>query len=132
MDRSRKPRSRSRASTSSIAPISMRRSRSQASTRWLALVTAVRGGMTRDASRALEAAFTEEWGRIVAGLIRRTGNWDLAEDCAQQAFAEAARRWPGGGVADDGRAQSSDRPAASRADARHPPTSVRRADRDRG
>jgi RNA polymerase sigma-70 factor (ECF subfamily) len=54
--------------------------------------------MTRDASRALEAAFTEEWGRIVAGLIRRTGNWDLAEDCAQQAFAEAARRWPGEGV----------------------------------
>jgi RNA polymerase sigma-70 factor (ECF subfamily) len=54
--------------------------------------------MTRDASRALEAAFTEEWGRIVAGLIRRTGDWDLAEDCAQQAFAEAARRWPGEGV----------------------------------
>jgi RNA polymerase sigma-70 factor (ECF subfamily) len=54
--------------------------------------------MTRDASRALEAAFTDEWGRIVAGLIRRTGNWDLAEDCAQQAFAEAARRWPGEGV----------------------------------
>ncbi len=54
--------------------------------------------MTRDASRAIEAAFTEEWGRIVAGLIRRTGNWDLAEDCAQQAFAEAARRWPGEGV----------------------------------
>jgi RNA polymerase sigma-70 factor (ECF subfamily) len=34
----------------------------------------------------------------VAGLIRRTRNWDLAEDCAQQAFAEAARRWPGEGV----------------------------------
>ncbi len=54
--------------------------------------------MTDEASLAIEAAFTEEWGRIVAGLIRRTGNWDLAEDCAQQAFAEAARRWPGEGV----------------------------------
>ncbi len=54
--------------------------------------------MSQDASLAIEAAFTEEWGRIVAGLIRRTGNWDLAEDCAQQAFAEAARRWPGEGV----------------------------------
>ena len=43
-------------------------------------------------------AFTEEWGRIVAALIGRTRNWDLAEDCAQQAFAEAARRWPGEGV----------------------------------
>jgi RNA polymerase sigma-70 factor, ECF subfamily len=54
--------------------------------------------MSQDASPAIEEAFTEEWGRIVAGLIRRTGNWDLAEDCAQQAFAEAARRWPGEGV----------------------------------
>src|SRR5262249_40381252 len=43
-------------------------------------------------------AFTAEWGRIVAGLIRRTGDWDLAEDCAQQAFAEASRRWPHEGV----------------------------------
>lgn len=51
-----------------------------------------------DANAAVAAAFREEWGRIVAGLIRRTGDWDLAEDCAQQAFAEAARRWPSEGV----------------------------------
>ena len=56
--------------------------------------------MSQNASLAIEAAFTEEWGRIVAGLIRRTGNWDLAEDSAQQAFSEAARRWPGEGVPD--------------------------------
>ncbi len=54
--------------------------------------------MSRQATLAIEEAFTEEWGRIVAALIRRTGDWDLAEDCAQQAFAEAARRWPGEGV----------------------------------
>jgi RNA polymerase sigma-70 factor (ECF subfamily) len=54
--------------------------------------------MNRQATLAIEEAFTEEWGRIVAGLIRRTRDWDLAEDCAQQAFAEAARRWPGEGV----------------------------------
>jgi RNA polymerase sigma-70 factor (ECF subfamily) len=54
--------------------------------------------MTQDATLAIEEAFTEEWGRIVATLIRRTRNWDLAEDCAQQAFAEAARWWPGDGV----------------------------------
>jgi RNA polymerase sigma-70 factor (ECF subfamily) len=54
--------------------------------------------MSRDAKLAIEEAFTEEWGRIVAGLIRRTRDWDLAEDCAQQAFAEAARRWPRDGV----------------------------------
>jgi RNA polymerase sigma-70 factor (ECF subfamily) len=54
--------------------------------------------MTAEATLAIEEAFAEEWGRIVAGLIRRTGNWDLAEDCAQQAFTEAARRWPREGV----------------------------------
>jgi RNA polymerase sigma-70 factor, ECF subfamily len=54
--------------------------------------------MSRQATPAIEEAFTEEWGRIVAALIRRTRDWDLAEDCAQQAFAEAARRWPGEGV----------------------------------
>ncbi len=48
--------------------------------------------------RALDAAFREEWGRIVAALIRRTGNWDLAEECAQDAFTEALRRWPVDGV----------------------------------
>jgi RNA polymerase sigma-70 factor, ECF subfamily len=53
---------------------------------------------TQDASTAIAEAFTEEWGRIVATLIARTGDWDLAEDCAQQAFAEAVRRWPRDGV----------------------------------
>jgi RNA polymerase sigma-70 factor (ECF subfamily) len=48
--------------------------------------------------RALDAAFREEWGRVVAALIRRTGNWDLAEECAQDAFTEALRRWPVDGV----------------------------------
>jgi RNA polymerase sigma-70 factor, ECF subfamily len=56
--------------------------------------------MSRPATLAIEQAFTEEWGRIVAALIGRTRNWDLAEDCAQQAFAEAARRWPGEGIPD--------------------------------
>src|ERR1700735_3502208 len=54
--------------------------------------------MSRQATLAIEEAFHEEWGRIEAALIRRTRDWDLAEDCAQQAFAEAARRWPGEGV----------------------------------
>ncbi len=52
------------------------------------------------AHEAVQAAFREEWGRIVATLIRRTGNWDLAEECAQEAFAEALRRWPADGVPD--------------------------------
>jgi RNA polymerase sigma-70 factor (ECF subfamily) len=47
---------------------------------------------------ALDAAFRDEWGRVVATLIRRTGNWDLAEESAQQAFAEALKRWPRDGI----------------------------------
>jgi RNA polymerase sigma-70 factor (ECF subfamily) len=43
-------------------------------------------------------AFREEWGRITAALIHQTGDWDLAEECAQDAFTQALRRWPRDGV----------------------------------
>ena len=43
-------------------------------------------------------AFREEWGRVVATLIRFTGDWDLAEECAQDAFARALERWPRDGI----------------------------------
>ena len=47
---------------------------------------------------AVATAFRDEWGRIVATLIRLTGDWDLAEECAQEAFAAAVRQWPVEGV----------------------------------
>src|SRR3989440_3574181 len=47
---------------------------------------------------AVDAAFRDEWGRVVATLIRVTGDWDLAEECAQDAFAAAIERWPRDGV----------------------------------
>ena len=50
------------------------------------------------AEAAVQAAFKDEWGRIVATLIRRTGNWDLAEECAQEAFAQALTSWARDGV----------------------------------
>ncbi|MGH9016287.1 MAG: RNA polymerase sigma factor [Acidimicrobiales bacterium] len=53
---------------------------------------------TSAVQQALDTAFRQEWGRVVATLIRRTGDWDLAEECAQEAFAEAARRWPADGI----------------------------------
>jgi predicted RNA polymerase sigma factor len=34
-------------------------------------------------------AFRSDWGRVVGYLIRVTGNWDLAEECAQDAFERA-------------------------------------------
>ena len=47
---------------------------------------------------AVATAFREEWGRIVATLIRVTGDWDLAEECAQEAFAIALKNWLDTGV----------------------------------
>jgi RNA polymerase sigma-70 factor, ECF subfamily len=47
---------------------------------------------------AVDQAFRTEWGQVVATLIRVTGDWDLAEECAQDAFALALRRWPTDGV----------------------------------
>jgi predicted RNA polymerase sigma factor len=35
---------------------------------------------------------------VVATLIRLTGDWDLAEECAQDAFARALERWPRGAL----------------------------------
>jgi RNA polymerase sigma-70 factor (ECF subfamily) len=53
----------------------------------------------RDNVRAAVAeAFREDWGRIVAALIRTTGDWDLAEECAQGAFERALATWPRDGV----------------------------------
>ncbi len=48
--------------------------------------------------RAVDEAFRSEWGRVVATLIRVTGDWDLAEECAQDAFAQALARWPRDGI----------------------------------
>src|SRR5262249_15030865 len=57
------------------------------------------GGVS--AERAVSEAFRTEWGRVVAHLIRVTGNWDLAEECAQDAFTKALERWPRGGIPDN-------------------------------
>jgi RNA polymerase sigma-70 factor, ECF subfamily len=42
----------------------------------------------------LEQVFRDEWGRVLAGLIGFLGDFDLAEEAAQEAFAIAAERWP--------------------------------------
>ncbi|MET8223385.1 RNA polymerase sigma factor [Streptomyces sp. NPDC005301] len=51
-----------------------------------------------DVEEAVATAFREEWGQVVATLIRVTGDWDLAEECAQDAFAQALDRWRRDGV----------------------------------
>ncbi len=54
--------------------------------------------MTADVEAAVAEAFHAEWGRVVATLVRLTGDFDLAEECAQDAFAVALERWPRDGV----------------------------------
>ncbi|HEX3515211.1 MAG TPA: sigma-70 family RNA polymerase sigma factor [Trebonia sp.] len=55
---------------------------------------------TPGVAAAVDAAFREEWGRIVATLIAATGDWDLAEECAQDAFTRALQTWARDGVPD--------------------------------
>src|SRR4051812_41311424 len=50
-----------------------------------------------DVAAAVNAAW-DSYARIVASLIRVTGDWTLAEDCAQEAMAAALERWPRDGV----------------------------------
>jgi RNA polymerase sigma-70 factor (ECF subfamily) len=47
---------------------------------------------------AVEAAFRTESRRVLATLIRLLGDFDLAEEAMQDAFAVAAERWPAEGV----------------------------------
>jgi RNA polymerase sigma-70 factor (ECF subfamily) len=47
---------------------------------------------------AVTAAAADSYPRIVAALIRVTGDWTLAEDCAQEAVTLALERWPENGV----------------------------------
>jgi len=54
-----------------------------------------------DVARALGTAVADERLRIVAGLIRMTGDWELAEDCLQDALERALARWPRDGVPDN-------------------------------
>jgi RNA polymerase sigma-70 factor, ECF subfamily len=46
----------------------------------------------------IEDVFRDEWGRVLASLVGFLGNFDLAEDAAQEAFAIAAARWPRDGL----------------------------------
>ena len=48
----------------------------------------------------LEDVFRDEWGRVLAALIGFLGDFDLAEEAAQEAFAIAAERWPRDGTPD--------------------------------
>jgi RNA polymerase sigma-70 factor (ECF subfamily) len=50
------------------------------------------------APTAVDAAFRDHWGRVLAALIGFLGDFELAEEAAQEAFAIAAERWPRDGI----------------------------------
>jgi RNA polymerase sigma-70 factor (ECF subfamily) len=50
------------------------------------------------AAQAVEAVYRSDWGRIVAALIGLVGDFDLAEECAQEAFTAAVDQWRVSGV----------------------------------
>jgi RNA polymerase sigma-70 factor (ECF subfamily) len=54
--------------------------------------------MLPEANAAIDSVYRSDWGRIVATLIGLIGDFDLAEEVAQEAFAAAVDQWPGDGV----------------------------------
>jgi RNA polymerase sigma-70 factor (ECF subfamily) len=54
--------------------------------------------VTPVAHAEIERVFREEYGRVVAVLVRVFGNIDIAEEAVQDAFATAVVRWPKRGV----------------------------------
>ena len=54
--------------------------------------------MSSDATAAVEAVYRSDWGRIVATLIGLVGDFDLAEESAQEAFTAAVDQWRTSGV----------------------------------
>jgi len=56
------------------------------------------------ASAAVDAVYRSDWGRIVATLIRLVGDFDVAEEASQEAFAVAVEQWAASGVPESPRA----------------------------
>jgi RNA polymerase sigma-70 factor (ECF subfamily) len=54
--------------------------------------------MLSDTTAAIDSVYRSDWGMIVATLIRFFGDFDVAEEAAQEAFAAAVEQWPGAGV----------------------------------
>jgi RNA polymerase sigma-70 factor, ECF subfamily len=54
--------------------------------------------MSQDAATTVDSVYRSDWGRIVATLIGMVGDFDLAEESAQEAFAAAVDQWRVSGV----------------------------------
>ena len=56
--------------------------------------------MDRSPHAVVDEVYRSDWGRIVATLIRVTGDFDLAEEAAQEAFTAAVGQWRDTGIPD--------------------------------
>jgi RNA polymerase sigma-70 factor, ECF subfamily len=56
--------------------------------------------MTSNAGAVVEQVYRADWGKVVARLVKLTGDFELAEESAQEAFAAALESWPAGGIPD--------------------------------
>jgi RNA polymerase sigma-70 factor (ECF subfamily) len=54
--------------------------------------------MPLDPDQAIEALYGSDWGRIVATLIRLVGDFEVAEEAVQEAFAAGVDQWRSAGV----------------------------------
>src|SRR5882724_3246618 len=59
--------------------------------------------MLSNANSTIDAVYRSDWGRIVATLIKLVGDFDVAEEAAQEAFAAAVDQWPTSGIPDSPR-----------------------------
>jgi RNA polymerase sigma-70 factor, ECF subfamily len=59
--------------------------------------------MVSDIDAAIDAVYRSDWGRIIATLVRLVGDFDTAEEAAQEAFAAAVGQWRTSGVPDSPR-----------------------------
>lgn len=56
------------------------------------------GASAAEVRAAVAAAHRDEWARVFGALVRFTGDWTLAEDCTQDAYARALERWGADGI----------------------------------
>jgi len=51
-----------------------------------------------DVNRAIETVYRSDWGKIIAALIKLVGDFDVAEEAAQEAFTIAVNQWQVTGI----------------------------------
>ena len=58
----------------------------------------LQSSVSADATAAVETVYRSDWGRILATLIGLFGDFDLAEESAQEAFTAAVHQWAADGI----------------------------------